>query len=101
MATVTVSIGRNVGSEPMAQGLWDNFVSVVRDSVRRDANAVYVDAAASVGEWDGIAEESRTWVADIDEWDLGALRNALTEWARTFRQDAIALTVGTTELVGA
>lgn len=99
MATVTVSIGRNVGSQPMSDNDWTNFISVVGASIKRDANAVFVDAAASRGEWDGIAEDSRTWVADIDEWDLGALRGSLAEWARTFMQDAIAFTVGATELV--
>lgn len=101
MATVTVSIGRNVGSEPMPDYEWSQFVELVRLAVKRDASAVYVDAAASRGEWEGIAEDSRTWVADIDEWDLGALRNSLRQYAVTFGQDAIALTVGTTELVGA
>lgn len=101
MATVTVSIGRNVGDQPMNDTDWQNFISAVGASVKRDAKAVYVDAAASRGEWEGIGEDSRTWVADIDEWDLGALRGSLKEWARIFRQDAIALTVGQTELVGA
>lgn len=100
MATVTVSIGRNVGSVPMSDEAWQNFGHAVGALLGR-CSIVYVSAAESRGEWEGIAEDSRTWVAECTEHDAGYVREGLRALAAEFRQDAIALTIGSTELVGA
>ena len=101
VATVTISIGRNVGDEPMSDGEWVAFCSDIWQALYDADATVYVDEAKSVGEWDGIREESRTWVASVDDSVIDWIRISLAEFCRTYRQDAIALTVGVTELVGA
>lgn len=99
-ATVTVSIGRGLpDGGSMRLGEWDAFRQDVRDRLALVSAEVYVDAARSVGEWEGVPEESATWVALIPADNITALRGAIRAMAVRYRQDAIALTVGTTELV--
>lgn len=104
--TVTVTIGRNVadgrgGQGPMPKDRWQDFRTIVRQSL---ANNLAPDFSASydgTGEWGGVSEESTTFVfsgvtsttpaADVRTW--------LSYLAREFGQDAIALTVGDTTLV--
>ena len=54
------------------------------------------------GVWEGVEEESAkiTLLAEfeLDERGLSTLRNYLSENARQYGQDAIALTIGTSEL---
>lgn len=97
--TVTISIGRNVGSKPMAAPKWGDFRHAVARDLRGASADVHVADAKSSGEWNGIAEESRTWVAVVDSSALKAVRSNLADAARRFDQDAIALTTGQTELV--
>lgn len=99
--TVTVSIGRNVGSTPLRQHEWDAFTSDVHGTLANYCDTFYVTAAESVGYWDGIAEDSRTWVAETDSPEApDALVRTLAIVARLYRQDAIAVTTGTTVLAG-
>lgn len=100
MQTVTISIGRGLpdGGE-MSAPEWAAFI----DGVRRiivPRGTVHVDAARSVGQWDGIPEESATFVVGDVTPDgvAGILREAAT-LSRFFQQDAVAVTTGTTALV--
>lgn len=104
--TVTVTIGRNVadgrgGQGPMPEDRWQDFRTIVRQSL---ANNLAPDFSASydgTGEWGGVSEDSTTFIfsgvtsttpaADVRSW--------LSYLARDFGQDAIALTIGDTELV--
>jgi hypothetical protein len=99
--TVTVTIGRNVGSEPMPAPRWEEFRSGIRQTL---ANLLCPDFSASydgTGEWDGVAEDSTLFVASgiTREVTSTYLRAVLAQYADEYDQDAIALTVGTTDLV--
>ncbi len=104
MATVTLTIGLNSNQTlaPLPLSARRRFIASVRDAFKRAGATVYVDAAASRGEWADVAtglivrEQSRTWVADVP--DVDSVRGILPYLAATFEQDAIALTVGATEL---
>lgn len=103
-ATVTVSIGRNVGAEPMPVWEWHDVAARIESGLAECGAEVFVKRAESVGEWvtaDGVtvSEDSRTWVAAMDVEALVAFRRLLRVLCVVYRQDAIALTVGTTELV--
>lgn len=102
MATVTVSIGRNVGDEPMSAEEWASFALYIGGTIRREASAVYVDSAESRGEWNGVAEDSRTWVAECATFDaVNAIAGNVQRACARYRQDAIAVTVAGTFLIGA
>lgn len=99
ITTVTVSIGRNVYEAPLSDAHWSDFRKDVHASLRPHLIDLFVADALSSGKWDGITEESRTWVALISEDALPALHASLAEDARNWGQDAIAVTAGITTLV--
>lgn len=110
--TVVVSIGRNVGSEPMDRTRWTNACHALYDVARIYASLgenkrpeVYFDGEG-VGfspEWG--TEDAYTVVFGMSRKDRASrdyafsLRAALAAIARRFDQDAIALTFGDTEFV--
>lgn len=98
MTTATISIGRNVGDKPLSADRWLAFRYAIRQGLGDDAT-VYVDGATSVGEWQGVSEESATWVADITPERASVLSGHLAKVALDYGQDAIALTLGETRLV--
>jgi hypothetical protein len=98
--TVTISIGRNVDDAPMSATAWSRFRADVRESLNLCDGTLYVDAAQSVGEWEGVREDSATFVAAVSLDCVPLIRADLHGLCLTYGQDAIALTVGTTELVG-
>lgn len=98
MFTVTISIGRGLPTGgDMDDAQWDAFIDGVR-RVCQHHGVVFVDAARSVGEWDGVPEESATFV-------VGEVRRprALSDDAAglgvLYGQEAVAVTTGTTALV--
>lgn len=99
--TVVISIGRGLPSGgEMEQDDWDTFRHCVR-ALLRSCGDIYVDGAHSIGEWDGIPEESATYVAEVRADYVGTIRLECGALAHDYRQDAIALTVGQTDLVTA
>ena len=100
--TVVVSVGRgaHASQEPLDDYAWQAFRNQVRTLLTEVVDGVvHVDDAASVGEWDGQAEDSSTFVAEVPVHGLGALRNGLRFLAAIHGQEAIALTTGHTEFV--
>ena len=97
---VVVSIGRNVGDVPMSDDRWVLFRDQVGAAVHVCATTVHVDQALSQGSWQGIPEDAATWVAEVPTWGaIDNLRRRLGALARHWSQDAIALTIGDTELI--
>lgn len=100
MQTVTISIGRGLpGGGEMDGPQWAAFIDGVRRIIT-PRGVVFVDAARSVGEWEGQPEESATFVVGevTPDGAAGILREA-EALSRAFEQDAIAVTTGTTALV--
>lgn len=106
--TVTITIGRNWGAgaredakgTPMSDAMWGHFQTNIDRLLVRAIATVFVARAIGHGGWDGVDEESATWVAGVDEADdVSFLSRELAQLARLYLQDAIALTVGQTELV--
>jgi len=99
MATATISIGRGGGERRLSDNLWSAFTGNIGDLLNACDATVFVDGAESIGEWEGVSEESRTWVADIGDTDRFYIMGWLSATAGAFSQDAIALTIGETTLV--
>lgn len=101
---VTVTIGRNVGPLPLDDAEWLGFQEDVRDALHVWLNVPYrdIETHAGRGEWDGVAEESMKFSALVPDYDgtgYPQLRAQLAIIRDAFRQDAIALNVGVSELV--
>ena len=100
--TITISIGRAVGTTPMNTKKWRNFIrlvnTLVADTVSPDS--LWVNNAKSHNNWGTTPEESRTWVFDTDSHNIEQLDVALDVLRIDFGQEAIARTAGKTRLVG-
>ncbi len=124
LAQVTVTIGRNIGEnylvrdygKDFAQDVlngeavwpelgdhdWLAFRGYVRSALANTVGAVTFQYRSKDGSWGGAPEESVLLLvldANTDPARLALLRGELTKIAFNFRQDAIAFSVGTSELV--
>lgn len=98
MESVTVTIGRNVGDEPMGADAWKVFGELVQRALADAGAEVWTDAQYT-GSWEGVSEDARIFLAGADALDAHTLRRALGRIAGEFRQDAIGVSVGAAELV--
>lgn len=122
MYVIAVTIGRNVPvtdptlpqydavtgvrlTEPMTDARWADFIeSVKRDVIEAlDGNRYgVIEVSEGMGEWGGVTEPNATITVrrhtQAQDSQLERLRRYLSEDARHFDQDAIALTIGISEL---
>jgi hypothetical protein len=92
-----ISIGRNVGDEPMPKSQWRKFVADVLWAVSQSGGTVYATAYGK-GEWDGIPE--RNAVVTFANADP-SLNEKLRTLAKQYRQEAISVIAGKNELIAA
>lgn len=99
---ITVTIGRNIGPSPMPMERWEAFIRDVRESVAMNVAELWVDAEYS-GLWEGRTEDAWVFYGPLAEshsdLDYADLRYRLRTVAEHYRQDAIGLTRGLSELV--
>ena len=94
--TYTLTIGRNVNKTPLPNHKWEGFKSSINSFIESHNSEIFVSSEGS-GEWKGIKEENFTWVFSTKKYlDLDHLKSL----AKLFKQDAIALTRGSTQLIG-
>lgn len=104
--SVIVTIGRNVGREPMSDLRWNLFQgNVVRAMVDSypDDRLYDVELHTGFGVWDLKDEESAIFSMRLprSEFRVDHLRAFLSDVASQYGQDAIALQVGPSELIAA
>lgn len=97
-STLTVTIGRNIGSEPMEESMWERFTSSVIDTLTDLVSPDFTFTYNGQGEWDGVTEDSRAIVA-VNTHICAEVRDRLHDIALEFQQAAIGLSVGLSELV--
>lgn len=97
MLTITITIGRNIKSIPMAKHYWISFQA----EIKRLFDDLYVDAE-NQGVWGGVKEESRVFVGTTKH-SIEYLESFLKGAAREYQQDAIGFMVNSrkTSLVDA
>jgi len=94
--TYTLTIGRNVNKTPLPNHKWRGFQSAISSFIENHNSEVFVSSEGS-GEWQGVKESNFTWVFSTKKYlDLDYLKSL----AKLFRQDAIALTRGSTQFIG-
>ena len=101
MYSITVTIGRNVSDVPMPEQRWEEFEQDVQELLSR-ATGASIETHRGVGSWEGVVEESTkvTLLADNPlNVNIGYIRVNLADLVRLYDQDAIALTIGESELV--
>ena len=108
VAHFAITIGRNVGHEPMDDDAWTRFKAAIEWEIETILRGtLYVRGNEGEGEWeeeDGtkVSETNAVFTGEIDlakAWTLEHV--SLPQLAYEFKQDAIALTVGRGVLVEA
>ncbi len=111
MDIITVTVGRNVrpshptlANKPLSDNDWRAYVSEVSHLLRRYAanRTSWIEVHYGIGTWDGVAEES----AKITIHDARTGGSAVPTLTRALRylagchdQDALAVSVGRSELI--
>ena len=93
-----VSIGRNVGAEPMSAERWKAFRRETAVVVGAHCGQV-VTRAKGVGVFDGVSESTAIVVADGAPQDADAFADSIGALARRYGQDAIAVAVADVKFV--
>lgn len=102
-SSITVTIGRNVGTEPMSDERWIRFRADVVDHLSSLVKPSFTFIYDGVGEWEGVSEDSSAillgetgYTASVA--DVGSVLSAL---ARDYGQDAIGWSAGPAKLATA
>lgn len=102
MYSITATFGRNVGSTPMTLTNWELFKGDVAADMQAALNTPTHELHTGKGVWQGVEEESAKVTilreSEPTASELDATRRFLSELARQWGQDAIALTIGKSEL---
>ena len=100
-AAVVAAVGREVEGVPVGLDRW----RAVREQAAwllqgQPSGVVFTRDALGHGEWEGRAEESVTVAGEVDAAAVARLLEAAESLRRGHQQDAVAVTVGVTVLVG-
>jgi hypothetical protein len=98
-AAVVVAAGREVGGVPVGVPEWRAVRQDVAGIIRR-AGDLFTRDALGVGEWDGGEEESVTAAGAVEARRLARVLVGASDLAGWHEQEAVAVTVGVTVLVG-
>lgn len=97
--SVVVSIGRNIGDDPMRDDDWKTFKAEVYDVVAEFSPVVFY--GQGIGIYKDTAEDSYTVIAEVNNLSGWArLHDRLAKLAKQYGQDSIAITLGDTEFIG-
>lgn len=105
MYAIVVTFGRNVGTTPMSDTRWAEFIEDVRGTLRQNTferQRVQLNTTEGMGEWDGIPEPNAQVTvllrSQVSEEAQATLKRDLSELARFYEQEAIAVMFATPEL---
>jgi hypothetical protein len=98
---ITVTIGRGVGDDQLTATQWAEFRAEVRLCLTHYGDVVV--SSNGRGEWEGTAEDNYHAVVilhrDLDDLRWSGLLLWAEDWARRYRQNAIAVSRGESVLV--
>ncbi len=105
---VIISIGRNIGNEPMDDSRWASFCLKTHEIAQRHCTHIYFSGQGA-GVFEGVVEESFTVIGEfVSNTDIvPGLTNStdivdeLGRLAKAYGQEAIAVTFGTPIFAGA
>ena len=91
--TIVISAGRNVGNEPMSAQEWELLHINIEETLDASHVIYYTKRAIGAGDYEGMKEESVTYVVEIHETHLSDIMRGLSKLAGLFKQESIALMV--------
>src|SRR5437660_1215533 len=97
---VFVTIGRNIGLEPMSRQKWRSFRQATRLVLVATVGSPDFEIVGFGGRWGGVAEMAAVFVVLRRVVRVELLRERLKELAASYGQETIALAIGGSELLG-
>ena len=91
--TIVISAGRNILTEPMSAQEWELLQKNIDFILEENHAIVFTRRAIGAGDYEGMKEESVTYVAEIHETRLSDIERVLSKLAGLFKQESIALMV--------
>jgi hypothetical protein len=91
LETIVITAGRNILTEPMNERDWSNLHDSIEDLLLLSRAVVYTNRALGIGEYEGMKEESVTYVAQVASPYVATIQLELGTIARLFKQDSIFL----------
>jgi len=98
-AAVVVAVGREIDAVPVGLDRWREIRDRAARAVER-SGAVFTRDALGHGEWDGRSEESVTVAGEVPAFEVARVLEAAEVLRVEHGQEAVAVTVGVTVLVG-
>jgi len=98
-AAVVVAVGREIDTVPVGLDRWREVRGRTARVLER-SGAVYTRDALGYGEWDERAEESVTVSGGVPPFEVARVLAGAEALRAEHQQEAIAVTVGVTVLVG-
>lgn len=96
---VSVTLGRNVGTEPMPREEWRAFRLAARNNVQRNVTGwEWCEEHKGTGQWEGVPEQSAKITVFGGTPNLAEIQSAMIELCERYGQDAIAIASGTSFL---
>jgi hypothetical protein len=99
-AAVVVAVGREIDRVPVGLDAWRSVRDRLLSRVAAAGAHIYTRDALGHGRWEGRSEESVTVAGGVDPSRLQWVLDAAESLRLEHQQDAIAVTVGVTVLVG-
>lgn len=101
MFSISFTAGRNVDNVPMSEQRWADFNDLLNSLMATIAeDAILVEEHYGRGSWGGVSEESYKVTCIVEVMpSLEHVKHVLASLCREYSQDAIALTVGVSELI--
>ena len=102
MYSYSVTIGRNVGETPMSDSDWEAFISDVTEALAYHMieGDDILEIHRGQGSWGGVVEDSaKVTLMSEESINVERLKIRLLRLAVANGQDAIALTIGQSELI--
>lgn len=100
-AAVVVAVGREVDGVPVGLDRWRDIREAAAWTLQgQPSGTVYTRDAVGHGEWDGRSEESVTVAGEVEAVGVGSVLEVAEALRVSHQQEAIAVTVGVTVLVG-
>lgn len=100
-AAVVVAVGREVDGVPVGLDRWRDIREATAWTLQgQPSGTVFTRDALGHGQWDGRSEESVTVAGEVEPFGVGSVLEVAEALRVSHQQDAVAVTVGVTVLVG-
>lgn len=91
---ISITIGRNIGEQPMSAQHWGAFKWDIGKAIQKHAKIDgVIFSGDGLGVWDNVGEKAHAYIVLADTVNQPALRADLAKLAKKYGQDAIGCAI--------